>query len=377
MAAARHERALRLLGERIPRRGRFVVPLLRQIIVHSPTRSSRERAGRRSPAQAPPLRRGCAPEGKNIHLLVRGWARACGWAHLRGMNLAERYPPTAARTGPTQEHAPVNATIPWFGASSSSRRSIEIRREFGDRWGKGRSLLSTAGCSTRPGAFPRRSRTARRPMPRTHQQPGSAEHGPMAHRRVLLPPGPAGRGRANRPGGAPLGGEFGDVQAAGISLGFWAKAGGEVPRQHVRDALRPHQGDVEALGRLAASDPRRARPRRRPDPRQVARRVRGAGPRLVGHRVARRPHPRDRPGPQAPRAACLRRTALPSRCARRYPEQPPRTPCANRGCVGRVLRAAPVASWTAASRPPTSAAATPSAGRPRRRRRCPGLARGR
>ena len=65
---------------------------------------------------------------------------SCGWSHLRGMNLAERYPPSAELGQAYSEHAPVMTMIPWFArALRYSRRSLEIRRELGDVWGQGQS----------------------------------------------------------------------------------------------------------------------------------------------------------------------------------------------------------------------------------------------
>ncbi|MBC7630851.1 EAL domain-containing protein [Aeromicrobium sp.] len=64
----------------------------------------------------------------------------CGWNHLRGMNLAERYPPSAELGQAYSEHAPVMTMIPLFGrALRYVGRSLDIRRSFGDLWGEGQS----------------------------------------------------------------------------------------------------------------------------------------------------------------------------------------------------------------------------------------------
>ncbi len=68
----------------------------------------------------------------------------CAWSHLRGMNLAERYPSSAELGQAYSEHAPVMTMLPWFGrALRYARRSLEIRRELGDIWGQGQSLNFT------------------------------------------------------------------------------------------------------------------------------------------------------------------------------------------------------------------------------------------
>jgi two-component system sensor kinase len=63
------------------------------------------------------------------------------WAHLRGMNLGECYPPTLELAHAYSEHAPAMSLVPLFRrACAYSLRSLEIRREFGDLWGQGQSL---------------------------------------------------------------------------------------------------------------------------------------------------------------------------------------------------------------------------------------------
>lgn len=63
------------------------------------------------------------------------------WAHLREMNLLERYPPSLELAQAYSEHAPVASTLPWFSRGREyARRSLQIRREFGDVWGQGQSL---------------------------------------------------------------------------------------------------------------------------------------------------------------------------------------------------------------------------------------------
>ncbi|MBW3596961.1 MAG: AAA family ATPase, partial [Planctomycetes bacterium] len=63
------------------------------------------------------------------------------WAHLRGMNLGERFPPTLELANAYSEHAPVISLVPMFRrARDYAERSLEIRKSFGDLWGQGKSL---------------------------------------------------------------------------------------------------------------------------------------------------------------------------------------------------------------------------------------------
>ena len=62
-------------------------------------------------------------------------------SHLRGMNLAERYKPTAELAQAYSEHAPAMSLIPWSRRGILyGRRSLQIRTEQNDIWGQGQSL---------------------------------------------------------------------------------------------------------------------------------------------------------------------------------------------------------------------------------------------
>jgi diguanylate cyclase (GGDEF)-like protein/PAS domain S-box-containing protein len=65
---------------------------------------------------------------------------SCAWTHLRGLNLAERYPPSAELGQAYSEHAPVATMVPLFARSLKyAKRSHEIRRDRKDVWGQGQS----------------------------------------------------------------------------------------------------------------------------------------------------------------------------------------------------------------------------------------------
>ena len=63
------------------------------------------------------------------------------YMHLRGMNLAEQYQPTAELAQAYSEHAPAMSLIPLSRRGIAyGRRSLQIRREQNDIWGQGQSL---------------------------------------------------------------------------------------------------------------------------------------------------------------------------------------------------------------------------------------------
>lgn len=140
------EHALRLLGARVPRRtATFLVFLLWEVAVQF------------AHSIAPRLIRQRRPDDEGSDLLaVRLYSRLahvywfgagkvpCAWTHLRGLNRAERYPPTLELAQAYSEHAPVMTMLPWFKRGLDyAGRSLVIRRELGDAWGEGQSLNFT------------------------------------------------------------------------------------------------------------------------------------------------------------------------------------------------------------------------------------------
>lgn len=65
----------------------------------------------------------------------------CLWAHLRGLNLAERYLPTSELANVYSEHAPVVSLIPMFPrAIRYAQKSLALHKQFQDTWGEGQTL---------------------------------------------------------------------------------------------------------------------------------------------------------------------------------------------------------------------------------------------
>ncbi len=63
------------------------------------------------------------------------------WAHLRGLNLAERFAPSLELALVYAEHAPAMSLIPLFGrAVKYAEKSLKIRTALNDQWGQGQSL---------------------------------------------------------------------------------------------------------------------------------------------------------------------------------------------------------------------------------------------
>ena len=117
---------------------------------------------------------------------------ACAWAHLREMNLAERYPPTPELAQAYSEHAPVMTTLPWYSRRPGVRRALaghppRVGRRVGAgpiaqlRRHRALRLLPLPGVHRRlPGVGA---------PPRTDRWPVGAEHGGLAPGVRPLPPG--------------------------------------------------------------------------------------------------------------------------------------------------------------------------------------------
>ncbi len=178
----------------------------------------------------------------------------CLWAHLREMNLAERYTETEELAQAYSEHAPVMSMIPYVSRGIAyAQRSLRIREAAGDIWGQGRSLhffglvLYTA---SRFDECIDKCRHAVRLLGRTgdvweeniarHQIAASLYR--MGNLRAALE-------EAQRIRQSAL--QVGDKQAAGFSLDVWSRASlGNVDLNAIDEELRRSSDDVQITSQL-------------------------------------------------------------------------------------------------------------------------------
>jgi two-component system sensor kinase len=138
------ERALELLGHRVPRRSMSIFSQLGREVVTQVLHSL-----------APNLFLASRPlkDDVNEQLPLRLYNRLtyaywfgrgkipCLWAHLRGMNLSEQFPPTRELALTYSTHAPVMSLIGYYSRGISyARRSFAIATKLEDVWGQGQSL---------------------------------------------------------------------------------------------------------------------------------------------------------------------------------------------------------------------------------------------
>src|SRR5439155_20193328 len=171
----------------------------------------------------------------------------CGWAHLREMNLAERYPPSPELAQAYSEHAPGMTMVPYFRRGLKyGERSLEIRKSLGDVWGQGQSLnFWGAGLysASRFGEAIEKLRDAIRILDSTGDRwevNTAGWHMALSlYRLGRLREAIETSRRVHRAGV-----ELGDTQASGISVGVWAKAsGGKAPRELVQAELARENED--------------------------------------------------------------------------------------------------------------------------------------
>jgi two-component system sensor kinase len=264
VASARHqEEALRLLGRRPPRASVVVLALLVwEVLVQAAHTLRPGRLGRRDP-DTPQGRSDLAAARVYSDLAYSYWFGRgrvpCGWTHLRGLNLAERYAAGPELAQAYSEHAPVATMLPWYARGIAyAQRSFAIRESLGDVWGQGQSLHFygvVLYAASRYEECIERCRRAIRILQRTGDQwevNTATWHLAFAHYRLgQLDDAVAAAQRVHR-----MGSEIGDTQAAGIGLGAWAKATGGwgVPAELIAAELARPRDDVHTSAEVLTAE---------------------------------------------------------------------------------------------------------------------------
>jgi tetratricopeptide (TPR) repeat protein len=180
------------------------------------------------------------------------------WTHLRGMNLAERYPPTLELAQAYSEHAPAMTLIPYFGRGRTyAQKSYDIRKSFNDVWGQGQSLAYYSVvlyAGSRFAECVEKGREAIRLLERT----GDFWEVHIARYQVAAAlyrsgelPSAIQLARRNYLSGMKLG----DEQASGISLDVWSRAaGGKVSAGMLADELARHRPDAQGAAQTMLAE---------------------------------------------------------------------------------------------------------------------------
>ncbi len=180
------------------------------------------------------------------------------WVHLRGMNLAERYPPTLELAHAYSLHAPVMTLIDKMDRGLAyARKSLEIRKSFGDLWGEGQSLHFAGLVLYAASRFPECIETCREAV-RLLERTGDRWEVNMARYQIAASLYRMGelRGAIQEARGIHQAGlDLGDAQAAGDSLDIWSRAsGGRIPAEVVRAELERPREDIQVAAEVMLAE---------------------------------------------------------------------------------------------------------------------------
>ncbi|HEY5314307.1 MAG TPA: ATPase, partial [Pirellulales bacterium] len=251
-AACDFELALRLLGRHVPRKmAEFVGLLLWEVVVQTlHTLLPRLLVGRRKrpPGQEELLAWRLFSRLAHGYWFVRSQVHVL-WTHLRGMNLAERYLPTAELAQAYSEHAPAMTLVPYFSRGAAyAQKSFAIRKALGDVWGQGQSLAFSSVVfysASRYRECIEKGREAVRLLERTGdlwelhiaRYQVSAAHYRLGELSEALE-----LARRNYESGI----RVGDQQASGISLDVWSRAApGKLPQEVIAPELARQRPDAQ------------------------------------------------------------------------------------------------------------------------------------
>jgi two-component system sensor kinase len=180
------------------------------------------------------------------------------WAHLRELNLAERYPPTLELAQAYSEHAPAMSLIPYLPRGIAyAQKSLAIRKAVGDLWGQGQSLhfygvvlYSGSRYSECIEKCQEAVRLLERTGDRWEMNIAAFQIAASLYRLGDLKRAVAEASRIHR-----FGLEIGETQTSGISLDIWARAsGGKVPSETIQTELDRPGADVMRTAEVMLAD---------------------------------------------------------------------------------------------------------------------------
>lgn len=180
------------------------------------------------------------------------------WAHLRGMNLAERYPPTLELAHAYANHGPVISTLPWFGRGDKyAKKSLQIREERGDIWGRAHSLSFRGAVSCAQARFAECIAMCSEAI-RLFERTGDYWEMTTARYQVALSLYRLGdlRGAVEEAQRTrEIGRAHGDQQAAGMPLDVWVLASrGRVPAEIVQSELARDRNDSQTTAQIMLAE---------------------------------------------------------------------------------------------------------------------------
>ncbi len=251
------ERALQLLGQKVPQWSiTFLVYLLREALVQVLHTAFPRWFLARKPLRS--IEKELLTVRLDNRLSYAYWFGRgkipCLWAHLRGMNLAEQYPPTLELAQAYSIQAPVMSLLACFNRGIAySQRSYAISKSLGDLWGQGQSLHFNGLVCFAASRFEEcieKCREAVRLLERT----GDIWEVNIARTHIAASLYRLGHlddasEEAKRIHQSGL--ELGDIQASGISLDVWVLAsGGKVSQETLELELQRKREDIQVTAQV-------------------------------------------------------------------------------------------------------------------------------
>ena len=182
----------------------------------------------------------------------------CLWSHLRGMNLAERYPPTLELAQTYSIHAPVMSLVAFFKRGNEyAQKSKTIYKSFGDQWGQGQASSFQGIVFYTASQFEEaieRFRQAVTLLERTgdYWEVNIARYH-IANTLYRMGDLEAAAAEAERIHQAGL--EIGDIQASGISFDVWVRAsGGKVSSEALKTELERPREDAQGSAQVMLAE---------------------------------------------------------------------------------------------------------------------------
>jgi two-component system sensor kinase len=176
------------------------------------------------------------------------------WAHLRGMNRAEKYQPSLELAQIYSDHAPGMTLIPWHSRGLRyAERSLEIRRQLGDLWGQGQSLHFYGIVQYAAGRYNECIDACRRAV-QILQRTGDYWQVHIARYQIAASmyhlgdlQGAVDEARRNHASGLLVG----DEQASGIILDVWGRAWpGRIPEELLTKELQRERHDFQGAAQV-------------------------------------------------------------------------------------------------------------------------------
>jgi len=180
------------------------------------------------------------------------------WAHLRNLNVAERYLPTPELAQAYAEHAPGLTLVGYLSrAEAYAQKSLDIRREFGDWWGQGQSLHYWGVVLYSNSLYQRCIEKCREGI-RLLERTGDYWQVHIARYQIAASlyrlgdlAGALEEARLNCKSGI----ELGDEQASGINLDIWARATpGGIPAAICEQEFRRQRHDAQGKSQVAFAE---------------------------------------------------------------------------------------------------------------------------